>query len=305
MKKATLIATALICASLLITGTVSAQPVAGFSPNLAYPQPTTSATLREDANRLIRWQGWLDVDAFSVSVLNQMQKQLGRGIEIGKFTIAEEAIADAVLKAASNPTFIMNENLNEDRGESLTGDIKLYVWTYRHNFADTGLYQLYISIKGKMLIGRAVQTVPDVVRLQPHRDIQSLRYEFGPDLNASVPDTSRVSGVVADVEIWRGAVVRVNPKGEITFVGNEAGVVVGPEKDEAVEKAPIASWEVAPSLEGNVNYRPRDATGAAYVAPLDRKIPVTDNSVQTKQPRPNDNPTGTVRTISPFRLRPH
>ena len=285
MTRATMIAAALLCAVLLAAGIASAQPVAGFSPNFADPQPTTSATLTENANRLIRWQGWLDVDAFSASVLEQMQKQLGSGIELGKFTLAEDEINDAVMRAKANPAisnFVMNDNLNEGKGENLTGDVKLYVWTYRHNFVDTGLYQLYISVKGTMRIGHGLQEIDDTyTNPVPHRDIQSLRYEFGSDGSKIVGGKRMVeTPIVADVEIWRGAVVRVNAKGEITFVGNEAGAVVGPEKDEPVESAPISLWEVAPSLEGNPNYKPQEATGAAFVVPLERAKLIPENKVQ-------------------------
>lgn len=275
MKKVTLFA-ALACATLITAGIASAQPVAGFSPNLADPQPTTNATLHKDANRLIRWQGWLDVDAFSASILEQMQKQIGNGIEVGKFTIVEPAVAEAVVKAKKeNASFVMNENLNADKGEELS-DPKLHVWTYRHNYTDTGLYQLYVSVTGKMLIGKGIGGKPPVI--YPHRDIQSLGYEFGSDLSGE--GATSVNDIYADVEIWRGAVVRVDSKGVLKLVGNEAGVVVGPKKDEAVEAAPIANWEKAPSLVNNPNYKPENATGAPYVEPLERKSPLAENEIQ-------------------------
>jgi len=278
MKKNIAITAALICATLLATGIASAQPltpryVAGFSPNLTDPQPATSATLAPDANRLIRWQGWLDVDAFSASVLEQMQKQLGSGIEVGKFTIIESSIADAVAEHKKDPRFTMNENLNPVRGENLT-DPKLYVWTYRHNYTDTGLYQLYISVKGKMLIGTGFS--PEPGRPIPHKDIQSLGYEFGRDERDQ--DRENYKDIYANVEIWRGAVIRVDAKGAITVVGNEAGVITIDNK--GVERAPISDWERAPSLEGNQNYDPKKATGAEYVEPLERAIAIESNDVQ-------------------------
>ena len=275
MKKATLIAGALVCA-FVIAGTASAQtktvvqpprtPVAGYSPKLAYPQPATRAILSPDANRLIRWQGWLKVDAFSISVLEQMQKQLGNSIEVGTFTIAEPAIADAVRKAIiQDHAFLVNENLSLDQGEYLSGPLTLYIWTYRHNYSDSGLYQLYVSVKGQVLIGQKVTRIPPQTQ---HWDIQSLGYEFG---------GTWVEDVYADVEIWRGAIVRVNAKGEITMVGNEAGAIplVG-----SAEGAPMSEWEVAPSLRGNPNFSPRAALGAGVVAPLDRAIRIPENSVQ-------------------------
>ena len=278
MKKATLFATALACACLLVAGAVSAQaqqrtPVAGYSPKLAYPQPSTGAILAKDANRLIRWQGWLKVDAFSISVLEQMQKQLGRNIEVGKFTIAEESIAKAVAKAMkANPTFEVNPYLEE--GENLT-NITLYVWTYRHNYTDTGLYQLYVSARGQMLIGTQSQEWDKTIPIL-HEDIQALGYEFSNVGQRKIRHIQEVP-VYADVEIWRGAVVRVNARGEITMVGNEAGArpLVGD-----VEVAPMSDWEIAPSLEGNPNFSPRAAFGAGVVAPLNRAIKIPENSVQ-------------------------
>lgn len=306
MKKATLLVTAFACMA-LYAGIASAQktPVAGFSPNLADPQPATSATLTPEANRLIRWQGWLDVDAFSASILEQMQKQLGSGIEVGTFTMEEPAIGEAVRENQGKDGFTMNDNLNVDKGEKLENP-KLYVWTYRHNYTDTGLYQLYVSVKGKMLIGKHLDDSDESL---PHRDIQSLGYEFGSDGTIKTPVWKDIH---AEVEIWRGAVVRVNARGALVLVGNEAGVVVGPLKDEAVEAAPISKWEKAPSLKNNPNYNPEEATGAAYVEPLEREKPVTENAVQ-KATGSVEKKTGDrwqdaqeqrrVRTNSSFRFR--
>ena len=293
MKKAMIIATALICATLLVAENASAQktPVAGFSPNLADPQPATSATLTTDANRLIRWQGWLDIDAFSVSVLNQMQKQLGRGIEVGSFTLSEPSIAEAVAKAkASDPTFVVNPNLYE--GASFEGTPTLYIWTYRHNFADRGLYQLYVSAKGKMDIGEGWRT-PSPIAVR-HKDIQSLAYEFGSDGSAGRP--AYPIPVIVDVEIWRGAVVFVNARGELEVAGNEAGVIT---LDGPVERLPISDWERAPSLICNPNYDPRRATGAAFVEPLERAITIRENMNQLRA----GDVQKRVRTVTPFQFR--
>jgi hypothetical protein len=303
MKKATLIASALVCAYLLTAGIAPAQTsVAGFSPNFADPQPVVKgATLTEDANRLIRWQGWMDVDAFSASVLEQMQKQLENGgIETGKFTLAERSVFDAVQEAkAKDTSFVMNDRLSAE-GESIT-DVKLYVWTYRHNFTDTGLYQLYVSAKAKVLIGkgygRGPGQSPVAVR---HKDIQSLGYEFGSDgVSGGGDGEVVVADRYATIEIWRGAVVRVNAKGVIEVVGNEAGAVT---IDGGVEKAPIVAWERAPSLEGKPSYDPKAATGAEYVLPLDHEVKVpVENSVQK---RAGDvQAEKRVQTVSPFRLR--
>ena len=124
-----------------MAGSVSAQPnngqvmrpepapVAGFSPNFADPQPITGkplATLEEDANRLVRWQGWLDIDAFSTSILNQIKKKLDDGdIQVGSLTIAERAIAEAVTNATKcDKTFQVNEKLFEEDGVSFEGSVK-------------------------------------------------------------------------------------------------------------------------------------------------------------------------------------
>jgi len=329
MKRVAFVTTALICACLLAAGTASAQlfqkkaksvpqtqsqtvwtqqsphppnptvrtPVAGYSPNFAAPQPATKATLTADANRLIRWQGWLDVDAFSISVLNQMQKQLGNAIEVGSFTIdGEPAIAEAVVKAKlADPTFEVNPNLYE--GANFEGTPKLYVWTYRHNFTDTGLYQLYVSAKGKMDIGEGWKTPPPYVIPVRHEDIQSLAYEFGADDSDGVQPPPKRVPVIVDVEIWRGAVARVNARGELEVVGNEAGVVTI--DGSVVERLPLSDWERAPSLICNPNYDPRLATGAAFVEPLERALTIRENTVQKQA----GDVQSRVRTITPFRYR--
>jgi len=351
MKKATLIAAALICAYLFAAGTASAQlfqhrlvkstpqssaqtvhaeqsptppfpvvrtPVAGYSPNLAAPQPATMELLKRDANRLIRWQGWLDIDAFSVSILNQMQKRLGTDIQLGSYTIAESTIAEAVAKAVTNnSTFKMNPNLEIDAGQMFEGNTAtFYVWTYRHNYTDKGLYQLYVSVKGKMDIGEEYRTytVPPTQVL--HNDIQSLYYEFG---NLG-PHGGGIHGewarVIADIEIWRGVVVHVNNKGELIVAGTQnmddwalpgVGEVPGglrPLDDEPyvhvpVNPDPVSEWERAPSLICNPNYDPKRATGAAFVEPLERAISIREN---TEQKEAGDVQTR-VRVVNPFRFR--
>ena len=366
MKKATLIAAALICAYLFVAGIASAQhlkpkqdkapaplaqaqvtwakqtphppnptvrtPVAGYSPNFAAPQPATRELLKRDANRLIRWQGWLDIDPFSVSVLNQMQKRLGADIQLGSYTIEEPAIAEAVAKAsADNPTFKMNPNLEIGNGQLFEGDkATFYVWTYRHNFTDKGLYQLYVSVKGKMDIGEGWIKVPIQEERVLHNDIQSLYYEFG---NLGLPGgVKKVWGTVyADVEIWRGAVVHVNHKGELLMAGredlgdwalkltpedesrevgvqgglkplNEGPYVHVPVNYDPVSRVnydPVSLWERAPSLIGNPNYDPRRATGAAFVEPLERAITIGENSLQKQA----GDVQRRVNTVTPFRFR--
>jgi hypothetical protein len=295
MKKITLLVAALVCACLLTAGTASAKkrtPVAGFSPSFAKPQPATPATLYENANRLIRWQGWLSVDAFAMSILEQMQKRLENGldnsIELGTFTIAEPSINTAILAAkAKDPSFEMNSNLGFDAaGESFDGNVTLYVWTYRHNYTDTGLYQLYVSVQGKMLIGKGIKTECGGDPIL-HNDIQALGYEFGRDGYEGWENPYPVD-VYANVEIWRGAVVDVNARGILEVVGNEAGVIPYKGSEEDVQAAPVSAWERAPSLICNENFNPQSALGIPYVTPLERNIRIWENKMQKE--------TGDVRT---------
>ena len=338
MKKVTFVATALVCATIFAAGTASAQifrkpgaplsqpqttwarqaptppnpmlrtPVAGYSPNFAAPQPATMELLTRDANRLIRWQGWLDIDAFAVSVTNQMQRQLQSGaIQAGSYTLDEPALAEAVMRASTNPTFVMCEVLKSGGGIQFESTPTLYVWTYRHNFADRGLYQLYISAKGKMYIG----TMWDTYTGPPveHKDIQSLYYEFG---NLRPGTIRRQVPVYADVEIWRGAVVFVNHAGALTMAGTQVldvtadvpgglvpGVVPPLARLEPVASAPMSDWERAPSLICNPNYDPRRATGAAFVEPLERARSITGNSQQLQA----GDVQSRVNTVNPYRFR--
>jgi hypothetical protein len=272
--------------------------------------------LAEDANRLIRWQGWLDVDAFSVSVLNQMQKKLESDVNAftGSFDITEPAIAEAVMKArmeakANGWDFEMNPNLEEGVGANFENTPILYVWTYRHNFTDSGLYQLYVSVKGKMDIGTMCG-----IRMEPRHnppvrypDIQALNYEFsGDDCDCGCRGSTKVpvqfcETVFANVEIWRGAVAKVNSFGELEIVGNAGGVIPDyPDYTrETVKAAPMCDWEHAPSLLGNPNYNPKAATGAAFVEPLERAISINGNAVQKRA----GDVQSRVRTRTPFRYR--
>ena len=199
MKKKCLFVAALACAVMLTAGIASAQktPVAGFSPGIANPQPVTDNLLTTDANRLIRWQGWLDVDAFSASVLEQMQKQLNDGkIQLGTFDASEEGIAAILDKyAAKDPLFYERNRKIFEEGITLKKP-KFYVWLYRHNYTDTGLYQLYVSVKGTITIVTPYGVPPTK---HPYRDIQSLGYEFGPENWSPNPD--REGNCDVDVEI--------------------------------------------------------------------------------------------------------
>ena len=329
MKKKCLFVAALVCAVMVTAGIASAgrpkslsasgqtvwaqqsptppyptirTPVAGYSPNFAAPQPATMATLERDANRLIRWEGWLDVDAFSVSILNQMQKQLEADVNTftGSFTLSDPAIAAAVLKEkTSDPTFEMNPNLEVGVNFERTPTPQLYVWTYRHNFTDSGLYQLYVSVKGKIDIGTSWLRGVDREQIL-HKDIQSLNYEFGSDGSNNRPWEKQLP-VFADIEIWRGAVAKVNAKGGLEIVGNEGGVIPNyPDyNEETVQAAPMVDWERAPSLLGNHNYNPQCATGAAFVEPLERAISINANKDQKRA----GDVQKRVRTVTPFRYR--
>jgi len=314
MKRSLLITAALVCACFITAGTVSAEPPtgdrysAGFSPVLADPHPQTKATLHKDANRLIRWQGWLDVDAFSASVLEQIQAQFVTqpgGIVEGTFTLDEPSIANAVADARKKDPdfFVVNPKLAPNAEGEVLKEGKFYVWTYRHNVADKGLYQLYVSVKGKMLIGngrtRGIISDPVV-----HKDIQSLRYEFGKD-GSQDGEQETLNPVIAEVEIWRGVVVYLNSRGIMTTAGNEGGVntsMVVMSNPQAVvpatpvEPAPPRDWERAPSLEGNDNYKPQEATGAAFWHPADHKevVPKAAGDVQQEN-RVKTVPTPQVR----------
>ena len=334
MKKVTFVVTALVCATILAASNASAgifsrgaaapsgqvvwtqqsptppnptvrTPVAGYSPNFAAPQPATMEHLARDANRLVRWQGWLDIDAFSVSVLNKMQRQLGSGIQVGSFTLEEPSINAAVLNAkASNSTFVLCPILEGGSGINFERLPTLYVWTYRHNFADTGLYQLYVSAKGTMVIGQETVWVPWHTPGTPpelHRDIQSLYYEFGTAYGGGPGESGERPvrrPVVVDIEVWRGAVVYVNARGELEVAGNEGGVEVW-ERHRPVEAAPLALWERAPSLICNPNYNPRNATGPAFVEPLERAISISGNQVQQRA----GNVQSRIRVVNPWRFR--
>jgi len=360
MKRVTFVATALISASLLVAGTASAggiierlhsrpaasqgtsqtmwtqqsptppnptvrTPVAGYSPNFAAPQPATMEILTRDANRLIRWQGWLDIDAFSVSVLNQMQRQLQSGaIQAGSYTLADEpALAQAVFRAAKrNPTFEKCGILKSGEAINFEGTPTLYVWTYRHNFADRGLYQLYISAKGKMFIGWEIRERCITDPPEPHKDIQSLYYEFGNFRDAgSRTELERVP-VYADVEIWRGVVILVDHAGRLVVAGTQncpdnpslnmplvsmpwtpvqevPGGLLPLPQHQPVNAAPMSHWERAPSLICNPNYNPRSATGPRFVEPLERAITIRENAVQ----REAGDVQSRVRVFSPWRFR--
>ena len=202
----------------------------------------------------------------------------------------------------------MNEKLY-GAGESFAEEPKFYVWTYRHNYAGGGLYQLYVSVRGKMLIGtgRITRHITNPVL---HKDIQALNYEFGSDgLKGS--DNEVISDIYADVEIWRGAAVVVDGKGALGVVGvvEESGLVPNdvPQPYPSVSQAPVELWERAPRLINNCGasinacYNPKSATGADYAHPLDRAMKIAANE---NQKRAGDvQKEKRVRTFSTFGFR--
>jgi hypothetical protein len=193
----------------------------------------------------------------------------------------------------------MNPNLEiGGPGESFNGCVKVYVWTYRHNYTDKGRYQLYISVRGDMLIGTGILP-PGDTPAPLHRDIQSLNYEFGPGYYGGInPGPPRP--IYAEVEIWRGAVVAVDSNGRLTDCFDANGVAkvavavpgvatydAGVEMiDYAGDSLPplavqpplpvpaVSVWEPAPSLIGNPTYKPLSATGPRYAHPADHTIKV-------------------------------
>ena len=133
--------------------------------------------------------------------------------------------------------------------------------------------------------------------LQRKDDIQSLDYEFGFDVTGCGAVITGRGPEIVCVEIWRGAVVRVDPTGAITFVGNEAGAKTPHE----IEALPISKWERAPSLIDNPHYVPKKATGAGFVEPLDRTVIIPGNAVQTRTG--SVQMEGRVNTVTPYRYR--
>jgi hypothetical protein len=195
----------------------------------------------------------------------------------------------------------MNPNLELcGQGESFSGCVKVYVWTYRHNYGDRGRYQLYISVRGDMLIGTGLLPPDDNGTPILHRDIQSLNYEFGPGRSAAGYIQYPPQPIYAEVEIWRGAVVAVDSNGRLidcfdaNGVARTAAAVPGVATyDAGVEMIDYAGnplpalavqpplpvpavsvWEPAPSLIGNPTYKPMSATGPRYAHPADHTIQV-------------------------------
>lgn len=296
-----LIAAALICASLAaFTLDVSAAkrtPVAGVTRQ-EDPQPATRATLTTDANRKIRWEPWEYRSAFSASVLEQVQNKIDKGeIKLGTVSIEEnESLITAVQKGAGNGIKVLQDALEsgEFDVDALAKNFKLKVWTYRHNYGDKGLYQLYVSGVFKVHVGDTIKKCVCENEL-PFHDIQAIQYEFD-DPDYANGGTSKIVPVYAEVELYRGAVVYVDAKGVVQVAGNEGGVDVGffdvnEETGRAgkwnqvpVNPAPFAEWELA-SVLPRAAYDPAAAKDRPpYFHPADRYIPIPRKAGEAKVP---------------------
>ncbi|MDR1479144.1 MAG: hypothetical protein LBJ00_09395 [Planctomycetaceae bacterium] len=292
MKKATLIvAVALLSATFIVPPqsvtadelngaidpkTGAGTPVAGITKQ-ENPQPKTRALLHENAKREIRWQPWEYRNAFSASVLEQIQKSINEGkIKLGEVNISEnDTLFDAVEKGSDLRIPALVEAYNSRKLDLSKGkNFKLAVYTYRHNYADTGLFQLYVS--GTVTFDTTEKDPPEQGKEHPFMDIQALQYEFeDPDYTSGKPGKSRHASQT--VTLWRGAVVRVNAEGTVENVaGSIAGVNVGAfDKDgkwikAEVNQDPFADWELASVLKRDA-YDPAMAVDRPdYVHPSDR-----------------------------------
>ncbi|MDR3232831.1 MAG: hypothetical protein LBT46_04065 [Planctomycetaceae bacterium] len=307
MKKA--LTVALICASLAVfapnvsaaqaqrAGLTPRTPVAGVTRQ-EDPQPATRAALTTDANRKIRWEPWEYRSAFSASVLEQIQDKIDKGeIKLGTVSIEEnESLFKAVQEGAKNGIKALQDALESGEFDidALAKSFKLKVWTYRHNYGDKGLYQLYVSGIFQVHVGDTIKRCPCDAEL-PFKDIQAIQYEFD-DPDYANGGNSKIVPVYACVELYRGAVAYVDAKGFVTVTGNEGGVDAGYfDADEKTAKpgkwnqvpvnpAPFAEWELASVL-------PRDAYNPAaakdrppYFHPSDRYIPIPRKAGEAKVP---------------------
>jgi hypothetical protein len=223
-------------------------------------------------------------------------------------------------------------------------NFKLRVWTYRHNYTDTGLYQLYVS--GEFQLDSDKLTVRKIrkgYRVPPLKDIQALQYEFDePQVvegNDIIVDVEDVVKEPIDVQIWRGVVVRVNARGEVTVVGienadkaaidkgteeykdakpgrevttNPAGVNTGlwypngksPADGytwhfDTVLASPVADWEYAPPLPRDA-YDPTEAKDRPpYFHPYNRTIDIPEKALY------NEGLTPTTEAKAGLQVRPN
>ncbi|MDR2117894.1 MAG: hypothetical protein LBP87_16085 [Planctomycetaceae bacterium] len=262
-------------------------------------EPDQFKTLNANGNRLIRWQSWLYRDAFSVSVLTQLQQGIkDKKIDLG-ITANTKEVADKLAE-------ILAKDPNAKLVSIDTSKFELALWLYRHNHSDSGLYQLIVD--GSVLLKVETLLPRDETYKKVYWDIQALDYEFGDDISADKSGFVRRVGEFP-VTLFRGAVVAVDEEGVVTNVaGSIAGVQsTGGEGVEtvgnrakhtannlvAVNKAPFAEWEYCPKLP-NGNYNPaNDLDRPKYIHPNDRSFDFAKNSdaapeVQSAKPRKND-----------------
>jgi hypothetical protein len=262
-------------------------------------EPDQFRTLNANGNRLIRWQSWLYRDAFSVSVLTQLQQGIkDKKIELG-ITEATPEVADKIEEIQAQCPRATDFKLDE----ASLANFQLSLWLYRHNHTDAGLYQLIVS--GEVTLWA---TVPGGTEEIPRAfwDIQGLDYEFG-DICGDC--RTRMGRKAFTVKLFRGVVVAVDAEGIVTNVdgsiagvqstgGNGVDTVGGRAKHVAgnpvaVKKAPFVDWEYCPALP-NGNYNPaNDLDRPRYIHPNDREFEFAKNSdaasaVKPAKPRNND-----------------
>ncbi|MDR0705283.1 MAG: hypothetical protein LBF88_09885 [Planctomycetaceae bacterium] len=262
-------------------------------------EPDQFRTLNANGNRLIRWQSWLYRDAFSVSVLTQLQQGIkDKKIELGVTEGTKEVAEKLAEIQAKDPQAKL---LSID-----TSKFELALWLYRHNHTDAGLYQLIVD--GTVILKVETLLPRDESYKKVYWDIQALDYEFGDNLLVDKSGLVRRIGEFP-ITLFRGAVVAVDAEGIVTNVaGSIAGVqstggegveVVGArakhtaDNPVAVNKTPFAEWEYCPELP-NGNYNPaNDLDRPKYIHPNDRSFEFAKNSdaagmVKSAKPRNND-----------------
>jgi hypothetical protein len=205
-------------------------------------------------------------------------------IELGEVDIYESETVFAQVKNGANKGIrsLVNAfntgklNLSEKKG------LKLAVYTYRHNYADTGLYQLYVS--GTLKYGKPDEGVPGIE--YPFKDIQAIQYEFE-DPSYTRPKWDPPAEV--EIILWRGVVVRVDAEGKVTNVaGSIAGVNAGSfdakgnwVKAEVKDK-PFAAWELASVLKRDAYDPDNGKDRPEYVHPFDRPEVVPKGTIDAK-----------------------
>ncbi|GHT46946.1 hypothetical protein FACS189454_08870 [Planctomycetales bacterium] len=268
-------------------GADPATPVAGITKQVT-PQPQTRALLDKDANRNIRWEPWEYRSAFSASVLEQIQELINNGgITLGKVYANEsDDLRKAIEKGAKDGIPELREawehkNKELDLDKVIPSEskknFKLRVFLYRHNYTDTGLFQLYVS--ASYTFGYTTETPAVKGSQDTFKDIQGLQYEFD-DPNSDPGEKGSEKSATQEITLWRGVVVRVDATGKVTNVaGDIPGVQVGAfNKDGVWTKVDVkadsfADWELAPVLRDRAAYAPNNVKDHVYVHPKDRLKP--------------------------------